>query len=86
MSRVQEILTELNMLITRDGDWDTPEMAEEVVNKALARERREENEACAKIADEHWPESGHVPSHPDAVSCPMSISILIRRRARQTKT
>jgi hypothetical protein len=35
-------------------------------------------EDAARIADEHWPESGHV--HPDdSVSCPMSISILIRR-------
>jgi hypothetical protein len=35
-------------------------------------------EEAARIADEHWPESGHVPQH-DAVSCAMSISIQIRR-------
>lgn len=35
-------------------------------------------EQAASIADTHWPEAGHV--HPDeAVSCAMSISILIRR-------
>lgn len=35
-------------------------------------------EEAAVIADGHWPESGHVGQH-DAVSCQMSISILIRR-------
>ena len=36
-------------------------------------------EQAAEIADEHWPEQGHV--HPEeAISCQMSISVLIRRR------
>lgn len=35
-------------------------------------------EEAARIADRHWPESGHV-SCAGAVSCPMSISIMIRR-------
>lgn len=40
-----------------------------------------ENESCARISDHHWPESGHIPmSGEGAVSCPMSISIMIRRR------
>ena len=36
-------------------------------------------EEAALIADAHWPEEGHCHVE-DAVSCQMSISILIRRR------
>jgi hypothetical protein len=35
-------------------------------------------EAAALVSDAHWPESGHVHQE-DAVSCPMSISVQIRR-------
>jgi hypothetical protein len=51
----------------RDGEEET------------ARLRDGALEEAALIADEHWPERGHVPQH-EAVSCPMSISIQIRRR------
>lgn len=41
-------------------------------------------EIAAEIADQHWPESGHV--HPDeAISCQMSISVMIRRLQRQAR-
>lgn len=46
--------------------------------EGLAQIRDQALEDAALIADQHWPESGHV-ACPEAVSCPMSISILIRR-------
>jgi hypothetical protein len=48
---------------------------------ALSREHQVRNDAleyAAQIADEHWPESGHV-HQKEAISCQMSISVAIRK-------
>ncbi len=48
------------------------------LNALLARVRNDALEYAAQLADEHWPESGHIHIE-DAVSCQMSISIAIRK-------
>jgi NTP pyrophosphatase (non-canonical NTP hydrolase) len=53
-------------------------LARRAAEQAVVEAKIEALEDAAKIADGHWPEDGHV--HPtEAVSCQMSISILIRR-------
>lgn len=50
----------------------------ESLRASLATARDAALEEAALIADQHWPEAGHV-HQPDAISCQMSISIAIRR-------
>lgn len=49
------------------------------IHSAVEHVRNDALEWAAQVSDAHWPESGHI--HQDgAVSCPMTISVEIRRQ------